>query len=310
MPLLSGRSIVHVSHSFVQLFPRRLDFPGALGNSGRAFNHAHPLRQDNDMLPALTIAILALAQQNQAPMNDATMVFEARATRYTGGEYKDEEFHYQVLRPAKIEEGKKYPIVIFLHGAGERGDDNRAQLKYFPTMMAKAEYREKHPCFLIAPQCRGDKSWAGFGRLRGGSGEMPAEPTDQLKVVMQILDNSLKMYPVDTSRIYLTGLSMGGYGSWDWAIREPDRFAAVVPICGGGDESRADRLIKTPIWAFHGDKDNVVPPEASRTMIAAIKKAGGEPKYTELPGVGHDSWTPAYSDPKGVVPWMFEQRKK
>ena len=83
-----------------------------------------------------------------------------------------------------------------------------------------------------------------------------------------------------------------------------------MPICGGGDESKADRLIKTPIWAFHGDKDNVVPPSASRNMIAAIKKAGGEPKYTELAGVGHDSWTPAYNDPKGVVPWMFEQRKK
>jgi predicted peptidase len=264
------------------------------------------------MLHTLALVLITF-QETKSPVNDPIPFLEARAMRYTGGEYKDEEFHYQVLRPLKIEDGKKYPIVIFLHGAGERGDDNRAQLKYFPTMMAKPEYREKYPCFLIAPQCRTGESWAGFGRRRAASGDepsKPSEPTDQLKVVMQILDSSLKMYPVDPNRIYLTGLSMGGYGAWDWAIREPDRFAAVVPICGGGDESKADRLIKTPIWAFHGDKDNVVPPSASRNMIAAIKKAGGEPKYTELAGVGHDSWTPAYNDPKGVVPWMFEQRKK
>jgi predicted peptidase len=103
---------------------------------------------------------------------------------------------------------------------------------------------------------------------------------------------------------------MGGFGSWDWATREPDRFAAVVPICGGGDESKADKLTKTPIWAVHGDTDEVVKVEQSRRMIEAIKKAGGDPKYSELKGVGHNSWTPAYSDPKGIVPWMFEQRKK
>jgi predicted peptidase len=274
----------------------------------RIGKHAHFSRTE-PMLHALALALIAF-QETKAPVNDAIPFLEARAMRYTGGEYKDEVFNYQVLRPIKIEEGKKYPIVIFLHGAGERGDDNRAQLKYFPEMMAKPEYREKYPCFLIAPQCRTGESWAGFGRRRGAAGDAPTEPTDQLKVVMQILDNSLKMYPVDSNRIYLTGLSMGGFGSWDWATREPDRFAAVVPICGGGDESKADKLTKTPIWAVHGDTDEVVKVEQSRRMIEAIKKAGGDPKYSELKGVGHNSWTPAYSDPKGIVPWMFEQRKK
>jgi predicted peptidase len=260
------------------------------------------------MLHALALALIAF-QETKAPVNETIPFLEARAMRYTGGKYKDEVFNYQVLRPLKIEEGKKYPIVIFLHGAGERGDDNQAQLKYFPELMAKAEYREKYPCFLIAPQCRNGESWAGFGR-RGDALDAPAEPTEQLKVVMQILDSSLKMYPVDPNRIYLTGLSMGGFGSWDWASREPDRFAAVVPICGGGDVSQADKLTKTPIWAVHGDADNVVPVDQTRRMIEAIKKAGGDPKYSELKGVGHNSWTPAYSDPKGVVPWMFEQKKK
>jgi predicted peptidase len=245
-------------------------------------------------------------------MNDAVKAYEEKTVRYTGGEYKDEAFKYRLLKPAKIEEGKTYPLVVFLHGAGERGDDNVAQLKYFPEMMAKAEYREKYPCFIIAPQCREGKSWSGFGRRRNNAGNAASdanEPSDQLKVVMQILDKTIKENPVDSSRLYLTGLSMGGYGSWDWATREPDRFASVVPICGGGDDSKADRLVKLPIWAVHGDADEAVPVERSRTMIAAIKKAGGNPKYTELAGVGHNSWTPAYTDPDGVVKWMFEQKK-
>jgi predicted peptidase len=261
------------------------------------------------MLHALTLILFAFQQEAKAPMIDATKAYDERAARYTGGEYKDEEFKYRVLKPAKIEAGKKYPLVVFLHGAGERGDDNRLQLKYFPEMMAQAEYREKYPCFIIAPQCRERQSWAGFGRRLSGSGIETNKPSDELKVVMQILDKPIKEEPIDTQRLYLTGLSMGGYGAWDWAIREPDRFAAIVPICGGGDDTKADRLVKLPIWAVHGDEDEAVPVERSRTLIAAIKKAGGNPKYTELKGVGHNSWTPAYTDPDGVVKWMFEQRK-
>jgi predicted peptidase len=262
------------------------------------------------MFHALTLLLLAFQQETKAPMVDATKAYEARTTLYTGGEYQDEEFQYRILRPAKIEEGKKYPVVVFLHGAGERGDDNWVQLKYFPEMMAQPEYREKYPCFVIAPQCREGRTWSSIGRRRNRETSDANEPSDQLKVVMQILDTHIKYGFIDTKRIYLTGLSMGGYGAWDWAVREPDRFAAVVPICGGGDDRKADRLVKLPIWAVHGDEDEAVPVERTREMIAAIKKAGGNPKYTELKGVGHNSWTPAYTDPDGVVKWMFEQKKE
>jgi predicted peptidase len=112
---------------------------------------------------------------------------------------------------------------------------------------------------------------------------------------------------VDPARIYLTGLSMGGYGTWDLAARQPERFAAILPICGGGDEATTARLAKLPIWCFHGDADTVVPVERSRTMIAAVRAASGSPKYSELPGVGHDSWTPAYRDP-AVLDWLFTQK--
>lgn len=259
------------------------------------------------MLSAIAMIISTL--QTAAP-SPAVTAYDEHTIRYTGGEYRNEEFKYRLLKPAKIEAGKKYPLVVFLHGAGERGDDNRAQLKYFPELMGQPEYREKYPCFVVAPQCREGKRWVDVNWGDRKSVTAPKDSGEQMKVVMQILDECIQQHPVDTKQLYLTGLSMGGYGSWDWAIREPERFAAVVPICGGGDESKADRLVNVKIWAYHGDKDEAVPVERSRRMIEAIKKAGGNPKYTELAGVGHNSWTPAYTDPNGPVKWMFEQEKR
>jgi predicted peptidase len=259
------------------------------------------------MLSALVVTLIVL-QKSGTPMVDATTAYEELSIRYKAGD-KEEQVKYRLLKPAKIEAGKKYPLVVFLHGAGERGDDNRAQLKFFPEMMAQPAYRETYECFVLAPQCRRDKKWVEVNWGDKLSVKQPDDPGDQMKAAMQMLEETIKREPIDTGRLYLTGLSMGGYGSWDWAMREPDRFAAVVPICGGGDESKAGRLAKTPVWSVHGDADNVVPVERTRRMIDAIKQAGGQPKYTELPGVGHNSWTPAYTDPKGVVPWMFEQKK-
>ena len=122
------------------------------------------------------------------------------------------------------------------------------------------------------------------------------------------VEDVVKEFPIDKNRMYLTGISMGGYGSWDLAVRQPDRWAAVVPICGGGNPEKASKVVRVPVWAVHGDADPAVPVEESRKMIAAIKAAGGDPKYTEYPGVAHDSWTQTYADPTGVVAWMFEQR--
>ena len=128
------------------------------------------------------------------------------------------------------------------------------------------------------------------------------QPRPQMQVVIDMLDRGDRpSFPSTRTRLYLTGLSMGGYGSWDLGTRLADRWAAVAPICGGGDELYADRLAGVPVWAWHGDADDVVPVRKSRTMIDAIRRAGGEPRYTELAGVGHDSWTPAYTDPDGVV---------
>jgi len=215
---------------------------------------------------------------------------------------------YRLLKPARIEPNKLYPLVLFLHGAGERGTDNGKQLKYLPTWLASDENRRTYPCFVIAPQCPADQQWSS-GALSDSTSQPLGEMTEPTRAVIALLDNLVGHNPIDPARIYLTGLSMGGYGSWDLAVRMPERFAALVPICGGGDEARARRLVGLPIWAWHGDEDQAVPVERSRRMIAAITAAGGSPRYSELKGVGHDSWTPAYTGPDSVLPWMFAQVK-
>jgi predicted peptidase len=233
--------------------------------------------------------------------------FQARTVTVTeAGEAV--EFRSQLLAPPAIEPGQSYPLVVFLHGAGERGRDNEKQLKYLPTWLAEPPLRERHPTFLLAPQCREDERWVDVSWADKKSTPQGPPTTDMLAVIAA-LNAVVTAEPVDPRRIYLTGLSMGGYGTWDLAARQPERFAALLPICGGGDEATAPRLAKLPIWCFHGDADQAVPVERSRSMIAAVRAAGGAPKYSELPGVGHDSWTPAYRDP-AVLNWLVSQRQR
>ena len=255
-------------------------------------------------MSALLLAILALEA------GAVTDTIHERNYVYKTDDGATHTFKYRLLTPEKIEPGKKYPVVLFLHGAGERGNDDTAQLKYLPTWMAAPKMRAAYPCFLIAPQCPSGEKWVDSPWNKRTSQPLPDKMSQPMKIAVGILDDVIKTEPVDKHRIYLTGLSMGGYGTWDLAERMPDRFAAVAPICGGGDDSKADRLVKIPLWCWHGDADPAVPIERSRQMIAAIEKAGGHPKFTVLPGVGHNSWTKAYTDPHGVIPWMFEQRKK
>jgi predicted peptidase len=240
------------------------------------------------------------------PSDEAVMRFDEREVTFTGGEYTDEVFRYRVLKPAMVEPDKKYPVVLFLHGAGERGEDNRHQLAYLPELMSSEEQRAKYPCFLVAPQCRAGKWWVDPKQFLAAKGEI-APLTTQLEAAIAAFKQVLAREPVDAERLYLTGLSMGGFGTWALAAQHPKAFAAVVPICGGGQASQAERLVRVPLWAFHGDDDPVVPVARSRTMIEALRAAGGEPKYTEFSGVGHNSWSPAYEDAAGVIPWMFEQ---
>jgi predicted peptidase len=221
---------------------------------------------------------------------------------------RDVEFRFRLLSPPAVEPSRRYPLVLFLHGAGERGNDNVAQLKFLPAWMAEPAFREKHPCFLLAPQCRMDERWVDVSWADKASVPQAAEPTTDLRAVVAMLDLVMQSHPVDPDRVYLTGLSMGGYGTWDLATRHPQRFAALVVICGGGDERSAARIAGIPTWVAHGNADTVVPVERSRSMVRAIEAAGGRPTYVEMPGVEHDAWTPTYRAP-AFLDWLFAQRR-
>ena len=126
-----------------------------------------------------------------------------------------------------------------------------------------------------------------------------------LAAARSLLDETLAAHPIEPCCVYLTGISMGGYGTWDWVAREPRRFTAAVPICGGGDPAAAAELRGVPLWVAHGDRDPAVPVERSRAMVAAVRAAGGRPIYVEYPGMEHDVWTAAYANPDGAIPWLF-----
>ncbi len=249
----------------------------------------------------------SVSSQVPADLAHADALYERRTARVREGDIEIER-GWRLLRPATVEPGMRYPLVVFLHGAGERGDDNVVQLKYLPTWMTEEATRERYPCFVIAPQCRTDGRWVDVAWADRTSSPQAAGPTADMAAAIAALDEVVASEPVDPTRIYLTGLSMGGFGTWDLAARSPERFAAILPICGGYDERTAPRLVKLPIWVAHGAADKVVPVERSQSMVAALKAAGGTPHYVEMPGVGHDAWTPTYRDP-AVLAWLFAQRR-
>jgi predicted peptidase len=212
--------------------------------------------------------------------------------------------NYRLLKPLDYDSTHAYPLVLLLHGAAEKGDDNISQIVNGMNDFASDGNRQAHPCFVVAPQCPKGVSWAAIKNDRLVPG---AEPTEPMLRVLELLDTLPNEFSIDRRRIYVTGLSMGGYGTWYLGQRFPERFAAIVPLCGGGDDGQAARLVKTPIWVFHGGADTGNTPEMSREMVKAIRAAGGNPLYTEYPGVGHNCWTQTYSNPL-LFTWMFNQR--
>lgn len=199
----------------------------------------------------------------------------------------------------------KYPLVIFLHGSGERGNDNEAQLKWGVMNFASSQNMKMHPSIVIAPQCPKNKRWANF---LSEDMSFQSTPTKQMKLLKELIDQSIKNLPVDTSRIYITGLSMGGFGTFDAISRYPNLFTAAVPVCGGGDVTKSDRIYHIPIWIFHGALDGAVDPILSQKMVEALTKSGGHPGYTQYPETGHFSWIAAYSDAM-MMDWLYSQHK-
>lgn len=211
---------------------------------------------------------------------------------------------YRMLAPEKTGDAK-VPLVIFLHGAGERGNDNNAQLVHGVKEFVKN--REKYPCYLIAPQCPRNQFWANVN-WSSKAHDLANTPAEPMRLTLELVDSLMKELPIDPDRVYITGLSMGGYGTWDALARRPDFFAAAVPVCGGADTKTAEKIKHVPVWVFHGDEDRAVPVSRSRDIVEALKKAGGQPKYSEYKGVGHNSWDKAYADQE-MFAWLFAQKR-
>jgi len=221
----------------------------------------------------------------------ATGLFEDKVT----GEWEKLEFEGMKFRfyAAPDLGGGTYPVLVYLHGKGQGGDDNEKQLSGQVKKFASGEIYGKHPCFLMVPQCPDDEvGWK----------------EDNLYKAIDIVVEMQANLPVDKDRIYITGVSMGGFGAWKAVAEEPKYFAAALPICGGGDPRRAWDIRKVPIWAHHGADDDIVPVKYSRDMVEALKKVKGNIKYTEYPGVKHNVWDFCYSNPE-VFEWLFSQRK-
>jgi len=206
---------------------------------------------------------------------------------------------YRLMMPLDYDSAMKYPLVVCLHGSSGSGHDNIKQIvTCLPaSWLSNHENRKKYPAILFVPQCPERMTWGGLKGARSVGA-----------LVMETLLAIEKDLPIDTTRRYITGNSMGGYGTWLLAAEYPEIFAAAVPICGGGDPSLAQQLSQVPIWAFHGEKDMNVPVSGSREVIDAIKKAGGKPIYTEFPGKAHDISKEVIATP-GLLDWLFSQRR-
>ncbi len=185
-------------------------------------------------------------------------------------------------------DGKKWPLIVFLHGSGERGDDIEKVKLHGPPKIVEAQ--ADFPFIVVSPQAPESAVW-------------------KSATVNALLDELIARLPVDADRIYLTGLSLGGHGTWNIAAAHPERFAAIAPVCGFGDVKNACQLKNLPIWAFHGEKDSVVSVQDDAAMVAAVKACGGDVKFTVYPGVDHDSWTQTYANP-ALYEWLLQHKRK
>jgi predicted peptidase len=272
---------------------RGFEFNGA----GFSFWHAHTSPSSMNLNRALTSLLMALFVLNAAAQNEdmpRNQKAESAELTYT----KSVTLRYLLFTPKDYEQdkNKKWPLMVFLHGAGERGTNLAKVGVHGPPKVVAS--RPDFPFVLISPQCPTGQTW-------------------QKEAINALIDEAIKKYRVDTDRIYLTGLSMGGFGTWAMAASYPERFAAVVPICGGGNvievllpaKGKEAALKTLPIWAFHGGKDPVVKVEESERMIDAFKKAGNNNvKLTIYPEAEHDSWTETYNNEE-VYKWLLEHTK-
>ncbi|MCC9137884.1 dienelactone hydrolase family protein [Pontibacter silvestris] len=255
----------------------------------------------------LLLAVLAFPAQSQSSLD----AYERKVFRKG-----DDSLQYRILYPKNFDPKVQYPLVLILHGAGERGDDNEAQLAYGAKLFLEPENREKYPAIVVFPQCPKDSYWANVNivtnedKSRTFNFLKKGKPTKAMNALIGLVNELESTGSINENQEYIGGLSMGGMGTFEMLRRKPDTFVAAFPICGGGHPATAKKFAKrVDLWVFHGEEDSVVPVEKSKIMAEAILKAGGNVKLTLYPGVDHNSWDYAFAEPD-LLPWLFSHKKE
>ncbi len=230
----------------------------------------------------------SFAAEDKSDAKAAVADTPGQQTAHTMQHSTKDALKYLLYIPKDYAKKESWPLMLFLHGAGERGDVLELVKKHGPPKLITKG--QDMPFVVVSPQCPGSHWW---------------EPV----ALSALLDEVVETHKIDKDRVYVTGLSMGGFGTWSLAAQTPKRFAAIMPICGGGTPDTAKLLTNLPIWVFHGGKDPVVPLTRSEAMVEALKKAGGNVKFTVYPDAGHDAWTETYNNPK-VYEWLLAQKRK
>lgn len=269
------------------------------------------MTKKNVFLSPLT-ALLALLLFTQGTLSAQDL------SLYEKREYKTADGNtllYRLLYPKNYDKTKKYPVILFLHGAGERGNDNEKQLTHGAKLFLNEQNREQYPAFVIMPQCPQESFWSS---VQADRTKQPMTFTFDykrpsnwpLEAALDVVQQLTQQESVDPRRLYIMGLSMGGMGTFEELYRHPNVFAAAAPICGGADVAAYDKRVrKTPFWVFHGAADSVVPVENSRQIVEKLKELKVPVQYTEYPGVNHNSWDNAFAEPQ-LLAWMFSHSRK
>ena len=225
---------------------------------------------------------------------------------------ENDTLHYRLMMPKYFESNKHYPVVLFLHGAGERGNDNAKQLIHGSELFYKI--RDSFPAIIIFPQCPENDYWSNVKVNRSTkplslSFPVDSAPTKSMTLVMQLVEDLLAKPYVDKNKVFVGGLSMGGMGTFEILYRKPEVFAAAFTICGAGNPETTQVYAKTiPMWIFHGANDNVVDPKESVAMVSGILKNGGKPNFSLYAKDNHNSWDSAFAEPL-FIPWLFSNSK-
>lgn len=249
------------------------------------------------------------------------IILSMSATAQETNEYKAKTFvqgkdtlQYRILMPVKFNPDIEYPVVLVLHGSGERGNDNQAQLTHGSKLFLDSTIREKFPAIIVFPQCPADSYWSNVHILavngkRTFRFQKGGKPTSAMKLLMGLVNEIEDQPYVDDDRLYVGGLSMGGMGTLEILRRMKGEFAAAFPICGGDNPKNVKKYKDVPLWVFHGDKDDVVTPEHSQIIVNALKAEGVDVKFSLYPEANHNSWDQAFAEPE-LLPWLFSHRKE